>query len=107
MTVLTPLHEALLVLGLEDLIPLPEALEDSDVRAAVGGVPAIDEVADALVDLLQLGRISVWAADWSEEPRRVAVQNAVQLLHDRRRYAYENEADGLERVYFVNVENVA
>lgn len=106
MTGMSRLHEALLELGLEDLIPLPEALDDDDVRDAVGGTPTIDEVATALVDLLRMGQISVWAGHWQDDPRRVDEQTALQLLRDPRRYTFKDEAEGYERVYFVNVENV-
>ncbi|MDQ2738088.1 MAG: hypothetical protein M3Y35_05600 [Actinomycetota bacterium] len=106
MTTLTPLQQALLELELEDLIPLPEAFGDQDVRAAAGGEPALEDIAAAIIGLAQPGRISVWAGARLHEPRRVDRQEAEQLLHDPRRYAFENEATGLKRVYLVNVENV-
>jgi hypothetical protein len=106
MTTFTHLQQALLELGLEDLIPLPEAFGDPDIRAAVGGELTVEDVAAALTDLSRMGRISVWAGHWPSEPRRIELHEAEQLLHDPRRYSFEQEAQGLERVYFVNVENV-
>ena len=55
MTTSNPLQEALLELGLEDLIPLPEALGDPEVHAATRGTPTVDQVAPALVELLHQG----------------------------------------------------
>ncbi|WP_236789387.1 hypothetical protein [Amycolatopsis sp. GM8] len=107
MTAPTPLHGALLELGLEDLIPLPEALGDQDVRASVGGQPTINQIAAALVELLHLGRVSVWAGRWPAEPHRVSSADAERLLSDPGCYSFSNEAKGLERIYFANVENIA
>ncbi len=107
MTTLTPLHQALLELGLEDLIPLPETLGDRDVHDAVNGEPSIDQIGAALIDLLHLRRISVWMGPWADEPERVEPETAEPLLRDVRRYAFDSENDGSARVYFVNVENVA
>lgn len=107
MTTLTRLQDALLDLGLEDLIPLPEPLTTPEVREAVGGEPTSAQLADALVHLLRLGLISVWAGHWQGKPRRVNRRSAERLLGDLRHYSFGNEADGSERVYFANVENVA
>lgn len=106
MTSLTSLHQAILEVGLEDLIPLPELLGTPEVRAAVGGEPTFEQVGDALVDLLRLGRISVWCGRWPEEPRRVPSNEAEELVCDGRHYTFESEAEDIERVYFVNAKNI-
>jgi hypothetical protein len=105
MTDLTPLQEALLGLGLEDWIPLPEIRATSEVRDLTEDEQGIDEVSRALVDLLRYGRIQVWSGRWPDEPRLVSADLAEAMLRDERRYSFDAEASGLERVYFVNVEN--
>lgn len=105
MTDLTPLHEALLELGLEDRIPLPEILETPEVRPLVVGGAAADLVSRALVDLLEKGRIQVWFGHWSETPSPAPRALAEELLLDKHRYSFGAEETGLDRVYFVNVAN--
>lgn len=59
------------------------------------------------VELLMMERIEVWSGPWQEEPVRAGLDQAKLLLQDERRYSYEAEAaHRLERVYFVNVENM-
>lgn len=53
---LTALHTALLDLGLEDWIPLPEAVETVRFEGLVGGDESVSKISRALVDLL--GRIA-------------------------------------------------
>jgi hypothetical protein len=100
------LDDALLELGLEDLIPLPEIPGAPEVRKAFEGEPVIEQVASALVGLLNQGLIQVWRGHWSDEPTHVEAGTASDLLLDFRRYSFDSEADGLDRVYFVNVENI-
>lgn len=102
---LTSLQEALLELGLEDWIALPEILETPEVRPFAGGSTAVGPVAEALVDLLARGVIQVWSGRWSDDPKPVPRALAVGLLRDDRRYSYGAEDAGLDRVYFVNVAN--
>jgi len=104
-TDLTPLHEALLELGLEDWIPLPEILETPEVRPLIEGEAAVDVVSRALVDLLTRDRIQVWFGRWSEEPSPAPRELAEELLLDERRYSFGADEIGLDRVYFVNVAN--
>ena len=105
MTDLTPLHEALLELGLEDWIPLPEILETPEVRPLVEGGAAVILVSRALVDLLARDRIQVWFGRWSDDPSPAPRALAEELLLDERRYTFGAEETGLDRVYFVNVAN--
>jgi hypothetical protein len=107
MSNLTPLQHGLLDLGLEDWIPLPETSEAPEVRESIDGTASVDVVSKALVELLRLGLIQVWKGRWSDEPRPVGLQEAEELLRDSRRYSFDAEAAaGLDRVYYVNVENV-
>lgn len=108
MTHLTRLQEALLKQGLEVVTPLAEIMTDPDILASTSGDLTWRTVADALLGLLMLGRISVWAGHWSEnDPARVSDGRAEQLLADPRQYSYELEsANGLDRVYYANVENI-
>lgn len=99
-------EQALLELGLEDLIPLPEAVADVEASGVDAGV-AIDAVSTALRRLLSLGRIQVWVGRWPDEPVVQGTGAADALLTDRRRYSYtEEQAAGLDRVYYVNVDNL-
>jgi hypothetical protein len=105
LTELTPLHEALLELGLEDWIPLPEIFRTPEVRDLIDKDQATEMVSRALVDLLKLGLIQIWAGQWSDEPRPIGPEMAEPMLLDERRYSFDSEAGGLERVFFVNVDN--
>jgi hypothetical protein len=105
MTDLTPLHDALLELGLEDWIPLPEILDTPEVRPLVEGEAAVHLVARALVDLLAQNRIQVWFGKWSDDPSPAPRALAEELLLDERRYSFGAEGADLDRVYFVNVAN--
>lgn len=96
--------------GLEDDIPLFEVAQSS-VKARPDTSPdeVISELSDVLVRLFHEGRIAVYEGPWqSSNPRRVHGSDAVELLADLRRYRFENEAAfGLDRVYYVNVDNIA
>jgi hypothetical protein len=105
MTDVTPLHEALLELGLEDWIPLPETLDAQEVRPLVEEGKAVGLVSRALVDLLAQDRIQVWFGQWSADAGPAPRQLAEELLLDERRYSFGAEDAGLDRVYFVNVAN--
>jgi hypothetical protein len=105
MTEMTALHRALLELGLEDWIPLPEIAETPEIRGSIDSGQAIADIAAALVELLKQGRIQVWSGCWPGEPRVVGPEVGESMLLDSRRYSFDAEATGLERVYYVNVEN--
>jgi hypothetical protein len=53
MTSLTPLRDALLELGLEDLIPLPEILATPEVNELSAEYRHIENVSAALIELLR------------------------------------------------------
>lgn len=107
MTNLTPLHDALLELGLEDLIPLPEILATPEVHELGEEYRHIEKVSAALIGLLREMRIQVWEGFWYEEPKHISDELAETVLGDMRRYSFDAEAaDGLKRVYYVNVNNI-
>jgi len=105
MTEMTRVHTALLELGLEDLIPLPEALSEAGVYSEDTGDQLVTVVGHALVDLLRNDLIQVFSGHWSVEPVLVSREAAEAMLLDQRRYSYDAEVDGTERVYYVNVDN--
>ena len=104
------LRDLALDLGLEDNIPLFEVARTS-VKARPDTSPdeVIAELSDVLVRLFHERRIAVYEGPWrSNDPPRVYGSDAVELLADLRRYRFENEeAFGLDRVYYVNVDNIA
>jgi len=105
MTRMTRLHEALLELGLEDLIPLPEAASAPEVLAAIGGSRPPEAIARALLDLLSWNLVQVWTGHWQAEPMLATREAAETLLVDEEKYAFGAEGDRGERVYYVNVAN--
>jgi acyl-CoA hydrolase len=106
MTDLTPLRDALLQLGLEDLIPLPEILMTPEVHELGETYQHSEKISAALIELFQEGRIQVWAGSWNEEPAHITDELAETSLGDARSYSFDAESDGLKRVYFVNVDNI-
>ena len=106
MTDLARLHEALLELGLEDLIPPPEIRATPEVRDLGEDYQHFEKISTALVDFLRAGRIQVWSGHWPDEPALVSDEVAETILRDERRYSFDAKAYGLERVYFTNVENL-
>ena len=108
MAELTPLHEELLQLGMEDFIALWETILPPEARHRRANEPTFEQVSQALVELLELGCIRVLSGPWQDdEPKFVDPDVAKDLLRDRRRYTSAEEiANGLERVYFVNVDNL-
>jgi hypothetical protein len=107
MTSLTPLRDALLELGLEDLIPLPEILATPEVNELSAEYRHIQKVSEALIELLREMRIQVWEGFWYEEPKHISGESAEAVLGDVRCYSFDAEAaDGLKHVYYVNVNNI-
>ena len=107
MTNLTPLRFALLELGLEDLIPLPEILATPEVQELGEEYRHIEKVSATLIELLREMRIQIWDGFWHEEPKHISDELAEAVLRDMRRYSFDAEAaDGLKRVYYVNVNNI-
>jgi len=104
------LRRAILDLGLEDDIPLWEITSTCRARNLIAADPAgVETLAGALLELARKDEIRILVGRWDDpEPRNVGVDEAETLLADARRYASADEiANGLERVYYVNVENIA
>lgn len=103
------LRREILDLGLEDDIPLWEVADHC--RAAgviVPGTTGLDVLGEALIALARKGEIRIRVGPWDDpEPKDLDVEHAKPLLLDRRRYSSAEEiADGLDRVYYVNVDNI-
>ena len=103
------LRRAVLDLGLEDCIPLWEVMEtcrngDLVAQGAAGAM----ELADLLLDLAKRGQVRILTGQWDDpDPRFVDLDEAARLLADGRRYTSAEEiANDLERVYYVNVDNI-
>jgi hypothetical protein len=102
------LKEALLDLGLEDLIALPEIASTPEVRAELDSArDAVEDISAALIELLREGRIQVWAAHWPQEPSVLGEPTAESVLRDLRRYSFASEPADMERAYYVNVDNLS
>ena len=100
----------ILTLGLEDDIPLWEVADVCRGSGAIAqGTDGTEVLASALVELAHEGAIRVLVGPWDEpEPRYVGAHEAEELLTDMRRYSSAAEiALDLERVYYVNIHNIA
>ena len=107
MTERSRLHEALLELGLEDWIPLPEALEAMKSDGLVTDDQAVEAISRALLDLLRADLIQVWSGPWqANEPAPILDDRAESMLRDLMSYSFETEASGRDRVYYANVQNI-
>ncbi|MCA4135318.1 hypothetical protein [Arthrobacter sp. M4] len=101
----TDLREALLDLGLEDLIPLPEITTAEEIRSVREGATVAD-LSAALIGLLREGLIQIWSGHWSQDPEVVDPVTAEDLLRVPEQYTFNSPADQRMRVYYVNVDNV-
>jgi hypothetical protein len=97
---------ALLELGLEDLIPLPEALDAPEVRAAVGSSQPRECVRQALANLLRDGKVRAYRGRWDSEPVPISTSEALELLRQAIWYEFHPDNPDEERIYFENVENI-
>lgn len=101
------LESALLELGLEDLIALPEIRGVEEVQAALPTDGTVTDVVEALVTLLRSRQIQVWSGHWPQDPKIVLDQTkAEELLRGVERYTFDSPEDLRARVYYVNVENL-
>ena len=68
-----------------------------------------EEVRDALVLLSRKGLIRFWRGVWDREDELVEVSapDAEALLQDSRWFRFRLDEPAEERLYFVNVENIA
>lgn len=99
----TDLRQALLDLGLEDWIPLPEIATEEEIRSEGA---AVEDISTALIGLLQEGRIQIWSGHWSQDPEVVDPATAEELLRVHEQYTFNSPADQRLRVYYVNVDNL-
>ena len=98
---------ALLDLGLEDWIPLPEAVAEPEVVAAASGAEPAQAVADALVELVVEGKVLVYRGQWdSNDLEPVPSDDALALLREPHWFTFHVDDLVEERLYFVNVLNV-
>jgi len=100
------LRNALLDLGLEDWIPIPEAVASSEVREAVGDGSVVEAVSQALRVLVREGRVRLYRGHWNEESDPVPLAEGLELLNDPKWYRFRLDEPGEERLYFVNADNV-
>ncbi len=101
----TKLQQALLDLGLEDLIALPEIRAAEEIARVLEHGPA-ENLAAALIDLLRQRRIQVWSGHWSQDPEPMDPAIAEDLLKVEGHYEFNSPADQRLRVYYVNLENL-
>ena len=101
-----PLQNALLDLGLEDWIPLPEAVAAPEIRAAMDATDPVEEVATALAELVRDGRATLYRGRWDSEPHELDTNEALRLLPDRRWYSVHTDDPDEERLSYVNVLNI-
>jgi len=100
------LRAALLALGLEDWIPIPEAVGNPEVLETVGTRDAKDAISRALTELVQAGAIQIYRGRWDADPEVVSPHEAAELLKDEQWYSFRVNDPQEERLYFVNVENI-
>jgi hypothetical protein len=104
------LRHEILTLGLEDDIPIWEVADACRASGEISqGTEGTEVLASALVELAWEGAIRVLVGRWDAAgPHYVGADEAEQLLADLRRYSSAEETEhDLERVYYVNVQNIA
>jgi hypothetical protein len=104
------LRRAILDLGLEDDIPLWEITDTCRAAGVIADGPrGVEAMAETLSHLASRDEIRILVGRWDDpEPRYAEGDEVETLLADARRYSSAEEiAHDLERVYYVNVENIA
>jgi hypothetical protein len=96
---------ALLELGLEDLIPMWEAVTTPEVVDAADASRIQADVAEALATLGKARLVSFYLGHWNADPDRIPVEDALALLSDPRWFSSDAEPDDM-RLYYVNVKNL-
>lgn len=97
----------LLELGLEDWIPIPEALANPEIRAAANGADVTAAVRRALVDLAESGEVVLYRGKWDADPDAVPREEGIALLADPVWFSFHTADPDEQRLYFVNAENIA
>jgi hypothetical protein len=99
------LRTAVLELGLEDRIPVPEIMSMAEKR--VGQGDAVAQLRLILGELLMEGKLRAYRGHWQDDdPDEITSEAASALLDDPRWYRFRTEDPGEERMYVVNTENV-
>jgi hypothetical protein len=98
-------RQELLDLGLEDSIPLPEAVATA---RSLGCEHPEHDVREAVTELTRQGHFRWWRGPWAREDEHIEVpaHELELLLQDLRWYRFRLEEPDEERLYFVNVENI-
>jgi hypothetical protein len=107
----TEMRQVILDLLLEDLIPLWEI---ADACRGEGSGSSADEserlsaLSETLVNLFRSGHIRVFVGPWQQnDPAEAEPVQSEALLRDLRRYSVVAEQrEDLDRVYYVNDENL-
>lgn len=100
------LKRVLLDLGMEDLIPIPEAAADPAVLAAIDGDDTEAALRTVLGTLIASGQLVAYKGRWDDDPDPVERSTAVTLLDDTRWYRFRIDDPDEERLYFINVDNL-
>ena len=101
-------RDAVLELGMEDWIPLPEAVATPEIRAATqGDRPTWLVLSAALRGLLAEREIRLYRGRWDDEnPRELVDAEARAVLGEECWYAFHPDDPDEERISFVNVRNI-
>ena len=102
------LEQELLSLGMEDFIPVWEAIDAWEIREALGDGDRFPAVSEALVALAEADAIRVYTGHWDSSENELHVVSAAEaaaLLRDPRFYDATTEPDE-RRVWFINVGNL-
>lgn len=102
-------QRVVLALGLEDDIPLWEVADDCRAYGVTApGMAGLEVLAAVLIGLARKDQIRIRVGLWNDpQPRDVNIAEAEPLLLDWRRYSSAEEiANKLERVYYVNADNI-
>lgn len=103
------LRREVLDLGLEDDIPLWEIADTCRAAGLIADGPVgVEVLAEVLLDLVRKDEIRILVGRWDDPELRYADrEEAENVLADARRYSSAEEiANELERVYYVNVDNI-
>lgn len=102
-------RQKILDLGLEDDIPLWELADTCRAADMIAdGTVGVEALAGALMDLARKGEIKILVGPWDDaEPRYADLEEAEQALMDMRQFSVAEEtAHDLQRLYYVNVDNL-
>jgi hypothetical protein len=96
----------LLDLGLEDLIPLPEATAAPELLEIAREKDLVSVISSALGELVREDRIRLFRGRWNATPQPVPVEEGLKLLQNSAWYHFRTDEPDEERLYFVNINNL-